>query len=127
MLESKIKSKFNVDKINITSVHGIRDYIKNEKVDLIISTIKIEEKLDVPQIVISPILNEKDIKLLRQYLDYKSTSKQCEEINEIVNIISKSCSINNEEKLLKDLKKYFKVESNLKKSIKVYHGFRNTT
>jgi len=120
VLESKIKSKFNVDKINITSVHGIRHYIKNEKVDLIISTIKIEEKLDVPQIVISPILNEKDINLLRQYLDYKFPTKQCEEINEIVNIISKSCSINNEEKLLKDLKKHFKVESNLKKSIKDY-------
>ena len=120
LVENKIKSKFNVDKINIISVHGIRDYIKNEKVDLIVSTINIEEKLDIPTIIISPILNEKDINLLRQYLDYKSPSKQCEGINEIVNIISKSCNINNEEKLLKDLKKYFKVESNLKKSIKEY-------
>ncbi|MBB6625356.1 transcription antiterminator [Clostridium gasigenes] len=120
LLENKIKSKFNIDKINIISVHGIKDYIKNEKVDLIVSTINIEEELDIPIIIISPILNEKDLNLLRQYLDYKPPSKKCEGINEIVNIISKNCNINNEENLLKDLEKYFKVESNLKKSIKDY-------
>lgn len=120
LVESRIKSKFNVDKINIISVHGIRDYIKNEKVDLIVATINIEEELDIPTIIVSPILNEKDINLLRQYLDYKSPSKQCEGINELVNIISQSCNINNEEKLLKDLNKYFKVENNIKESIKEY-------
>ena len=111
LLESRIKSNFNVNIYAVTSVHGISKYIKGCSIDLIVSTVKIEDKFNIPVLVVSSIFGSKDIDVLKEYLQYKTNSLSNDVVKDILNVVSNTCIIEDREGLIIDLNKYFKIQS----------------
>ncbi|ADL69190.1 BglG family transcription antiterminator [Thermoanaerobacterium thermosaccharolyticum] len=67
MLSTRLKSIFNVNVVGTVAYHQINETLKDRHVDLIISTIPIESK-KVNTVVVSPLLNDNDIELIKQYI-----------------------------------------------------------
>lgn len=85
-VESKIIDLFDINIINTTSSRHYKEFLKNQnvnenKVDLIISTVKIDEK-KVKTLYVNPILSQKDISELSKYLSLRSKYTECK--NEII-------------------------------------------
>ena len=89
MVASRIAKYFNVSVKGIISTHNIEEFVKNKQVDLIISTIKIEEDIGVPNICVSPMVTNDDITRLSQILSVKTITNQNILIDDIMNIIDK--------------------------------------
>ncbi len=138
LLEAKIKGRFDVKVMGVTSIHNIDSFFYDKnKIDYIISSVDIDENYNIPIIKVSPILNNKDIEVLSKHLELRklngnknSNSKEDEifikiedkknniienyqnesiNINEIIRIVEKSSNIINRENLLRDLSNYFNV------------------
>lgn len=122
VLESKIKNNFEVNIIAVTSVHAIDKYIKNENIDLIISTVNIEKNYNIKSIVVSAIFKENDIELLKKYLKYKPIENNVDVINDVLTIINKNCIIENKNALINDLNNYFNVnkKGTIKESSEIF-------
>ncbi|MBX9184554.1 BglG family transcription antiterminator [Clostridium sp. K04] len=112
ILESKIRSNFEVNIIAVTSVHAIDKYIKSENIDLIISTLNIEKKYNVKNIVVSPIFNDYDIELLKGYIKYSPQNNNIIIPKDIMGIIDKNCIVKDKNKLMNELNDYFNVKNN---------------
>ncbi|MCF0147969.1 MAG: BglG family transcription antiterminator [Clostridium sp.] len=75
LLEAKIKGRFDVNIVGVTSIHNIcRLLEKNEKVDYIVSPVDILENYNIHVIKVSAILSNEDIKELGRYLSFKNVS-----------------------------------------------------
>lgn len=106
ILESRLKDRFN---INITETLPknklIKEDILQKKIDLIITTVKIEDKYNKYQIPIikirNPLLGIDDIRVLKQYglkeLELRSYYKS------LMDIIYKNCDIKDENNLKNDM------------------------
>lgn len=117
LLEARIHNNFDVNIAGVTSMHKIDKYLKDENIELIISTIKIEENYKVPTVVISPIFSENDINILTELLYYKPKIENKNLAKDILKIINDNCTIKNQDKLIKDLHEILKIET--KKGIKL--------
>lgn len=112
VLESKIKNNFEVNVIAVTSVHAIDKYIKDENVDLIISTLNIEKKYNVKNIIVSPIFNNSDIDLLKKYIKYNPQNNNGKIAKDIMDIINRNCIVKDKNKLMIELNSYFNISNN---------------
>jgi len=85
-IENKIIDLFDIKVINTTSSRHYEEFLKNQnfdenKVDLIISTVKIDEK-KIKTLYVNPILSQKDISELSKYLPLRRKYNECK--NEII-------------------------------------------
>lgn len=130
LLEAKIKARFDVNVVGVTSIHNInRSLVDNEnKIDYIISPVDINENYNIPIIKVSSILTEDDIERLKNKLELKKDKGKLDEkdktlstieyennkeinkkinIEEIINLIEKNTEIINRDNLVNDLNSYF--------------------
>jgi len=127
LLEAKIKARFDVNVVGVTSIHNInRSLLDNKnKIDYIISPVDINENYNIPVIKVSSILTEDDIERLKNKLELKNAKEKIDEkditlstieyennkkinIEEIINLIEKNTEIINRDSLVNDLNSYFK-------------------
>ncbi|MDO7976032.1 BglG family transcription antiterminator [Oceanotoga teriensis] len=113
ILESRLKKEFpNIKVKNKASVFDYEKESNLKDIDMIISTFELENE-NLPVIKVNPLLNESDIKKIYQYMKNNEkthkTKKEEKKINieDLLKIIKKSSEIENEKKLINDLKKYF--------------------
>lgn len=119
-VSSKLQSIFNVNIIDTISYHQVIDTLKEKRVDIVISTVPIKIELkNIECIEVSPFLTQKNISDISSALSKYSNKTKKEDINlqEIINIISSSCSITNISKLTNDLSNYFSISINLKEGV----------
>ncbi len=97
---------FNI--IDTVSYQDVNNYMDSDKIDLIISTIPIK-KTKLPVIVVSPLLNKRDIKILSSYLMLNENFKynKAGMIMNVMDIISKHCTIENFDALQTDITSLF--------------------
>lgn len=124
LLEAKIKKRYDVEIVGIASIHSIDKYVRENKVDLIISNIKIDRKNSsehIKMVQINNIFNDDELNGLDEYLDYKTQNKKDSksDMEKIISLIDETCDVRKRDALKKGLEKIFNVnESKLKKYIK---------
>lgn len=93
---------FNI--IDTVSYQDVSNYIDSHDIDLIISTIPIKNT-KLPVIVVSPLLDKRDIKILSSYLMLNHNLKYNKAgfIMDIMDVISKHCTIENFDALQTDI------------------------
>jgi transcriptional antiterminator/mannitol/fructose-specific phosphotransferase system IIA component (Ntr-type) len=132
----KLKSIFDINIIDTISSHDIKKIIQNQSVDLIITTIPIEVK-GIRCILVNPFLSEKNVSELSLFLSkyslmcdkinneenetgidiykgefYNSNSEsRIIDLNNILQIINKNCTINNFDILKEELTSYLNVNN----------------
>lgn len=108
LLRAKLLSYFKffniVDTVSYQDVVG---YMDSDEVDLIISTIPLDAT-SKPVIVVTPLINQKDIEILSSYLMYKGNYKNIHYdkstfVVDMMDVISKHCKIENLEGLQTDI------------------------
>ncbi len=100
LIKSKIENIFDVNIVNVIGYHQIEETLMSKKVDIIITTMALND-LDIPHIRISPMVFNKDIEELNKYLNYKSS--RIDTLSEVIEIISKYCVINDYDSLKSEL------------------------
>nr|WP_263314224.1 BglG family transcription antiterminator [Mammaliicoccus sp. Marseille-Q6498] len=85
---TEIIELYNIDKANI------------EQSDLIISTVPINDTVDLPVLYVNPIVSQQDSDKIQRYIDLKDSNHS----NEMIEIIELKTQINNKEDLLNHLK-----------------------
>lgn len=104
MLSTKLEKMFQINIVDVIAYHQLKKTMETRNVDLIITTIDINEE-NIDTIKVSPLLNEKDVENIKKHI--KMSYKPQIKLNNIVNIIEKSCKVINREQLYMDLMKYF--------------------
>ncbi len=103
LLEQNLKEIYNLDILDILPYYLMDTLDLNYKnIDLILSTIDLDKKYDVPVIKINPILKEEDFKLLSRYGIQVNKSKIS--LKKLMEIISDHTNIKDRELLIKELK-----------------------
>lgn len=120
MVSSKIQSLFNINIIDTVSYNQVYDVIKNQAVDLIITTVPIKSNINnIPCIEVSPFLSEKNINeisaVLRKY-DNGHINNNIS-LEKIMELVSHSCTILNNEKLAEELASYLSLTNKFKKGV----------
>ena len=105
LLVQQLKEIYTINIVKSIPRHLLEKTLKNEEIDLIISTVDIEETIGIPIVKVKSILTQEDINNLDKY----SLSKQRKRymLSELMEIIEENCSINNKEELIKGLTVYF--------------------
>lgn len=121
LVSSKIQSLFNINIIDTVSYNQVDDVIKNEVVDLIITTVPIKSNINnIPCIEVSPFLSEKNINeisaVLRKY-DNGHINNNNISIEKIMEIVSHNCAILNSDKLAEELANYLSITNRFKKGV----------
>lgn len=103
VLEARLRDRFNVSIIKTLPQNKLTDQeIINNKIDLIITTTSLKNiEASVPVIKVSPLLNNEDIVLLKQY--GLKDLKISDYYSYLINIIERNCDIKNENILKKEL------------------------
>ncbi|MCM0650134.1 BglG family transcription antiterminator [Clostridium swellfunianum] len=101
MIVSTIVKRFKVNIVEVTTKRYLHKVIAENKVDLIISTIQLNTKIKT--IIVNPIISSDDIKLLKEAIE--EIEEEDREIKSFIETIRKSCTINDEERLIYDLRK----------------------
>ena len=113
LLVESLKEKYFLTIADVIPYNNFLNYdLKN--IDLIISTINIEEKQSkIPVIKVSPLLGEDDEIKIKHYLNEKTY----EEINldKVIEIVERYSKIEDKENLEKDLEQYLNVKKKTKK------------
>ena len=103
LLEQSIKKYYNVDVVDILSYYMIEDALENYKnIDLILTTMDIENKYEIPVVQINPLLKEEDFNKISKYDIPKNDNKIL--LSKIVEIVSKKQEMS---KLIEELKSEF--------------------
>lgn len=105
ILCTRIQMLFHVNIVNCIGVHHLEAFLFNHSIDLVISTIEISN-LQIPTVVVNPLLKEKDIQRLRPYLGWKTRSIDAD-YQKIINIIENNCKVINHPGLEGELQKIF--------------------
>ncbi|MFW5794883.1 MAG: BglG family transcription antiterminator [Bacillota bacterium] len=120
LIAAKVAMKFNITIVGFGAKHQLEDFIKNKDIDLIISTIKIEN-INVDSVTISPLLNKTDIENLKKHLNIKinKQSKSYKEIKDdslmdsIIEIIENNCEIKDQNNLISELNRFLNKDNNI--------------
>lgn len=108
LLSVQIQSMFEVNLLAVVSKRKLEDTLKNEDIDIIISTVPIEEIKNVKIVYVRPILSEDNIEELNGIF-LKSKGKKIE-IDGLINVIERSCTVNDRHRLEKDLYNIFNMK-----------------
>ncbi|HCN59530.1 BglG family transcription antiterminator [Mammaliicoccus fleurettii] len=84
-----------------------------EQADLIISTVPINDNVDLPILYVNPIMSQQDLDKIQKFIDLKDTHH----LDELIEIIELKTKLDNKE----DLLKYLNVQ--LEKNDLIYSGF----
>lgn len=97
---------FNI--IDVVSYQDVPGYMDSNKIDLIISTIPIKEST-LPVVVVSPLLDKKDVQILSSYLMLNHNFKYNKAgfIMDVMDVIAKHCTIENFDALQTDITSLF--------------------
>ena len=103
VLEQSLKENYDLDIVDVLPYYLIKTSMPNYKnIDLILSTIDLEETYGIPVIKINPLLKEQDFILLSKYGIRKNITKIS--LKQIMDIIKNNTTITDEYKLINDLK-----------------------
>ena len=103
VLEHSLKENYDLDIVDVLPYYLIKTSMPNyANIDLILSTINLEESYDIPVIKINPLLKEKDFILLSKYGIRKNITKVS--LKQIMDIIKNNTTITDENKLINELK-----------------------
>ena len=103
VLEQSLKENYNLDIVDVLPYYLIKTSMPNyANIDLILSTIDLEENYDIPVVKINPLLKEQDFILLSKYGIRKNITKIS--LKQIMDIIKNNTTITDEYKLINDLK-----------------------
>ena len=103
VLEQSLKENYDLDIVDVLPYYLIKTSMPNyANIDLILSTIDLEENYDIPVIKINPLLKEEDFILLSKYGIRKNITKIS--LKQIMDIIKNNTTITDEYKIINDLK-----------------------
>lgn len=108
LLSVQIQSMFEVSIVAVVSKRKLEEILDREDIDVIISTVPIENVKGIKVIYVSPILSEDNIKELNGIF-LKSSGKRVE-IDGLISVIERSCTINDRHQLEKDLYNIFNLK-----------------
>ena len=96
LLVQQLKEIYTIDIIKTIPRYLLEKTLQKEKIDLIISTVEIENNFSIPLIKVNSILTQEDINNLDRY----SLSKQKKRyvLSELIELIERSCKIENEKR-----------------------------
>lgn len=114
-LAMQIESMFNVDIVAATNTRRIDKILMNNKIDVIISTVNIKPIKNVKTIYVRPILTENDVKELN--FEFSLLKSNTVEIDKILEIVSKYCTIHDKFGLTKDLENIFSKHFNISEGV----------
>ena len=103
VLEQSLKENYDLDIVDVLPYYLIKTSMPNyANIDLILSTIDLEESYDIPVVKINPLLKEEDFILLSKYGIRKNITKIS--LKQIMDIIKNNTTITDEYKIINDLK-----------------------
>lgn len=105
LLVQQLNEIYTINVVQTIPRYMLEKTLEEERVDLIISTINIENKIDIPVVKVNSVLTQEDIAALDKY--ELSRQKKRFFLSEILNIIERNCVIENKEELIEDLNGYF--------------------
>ena len=105
LLVQQLNEIYTINVVQTIPRYMLEKTLEEERVDLIISTINIENKIDIPVVKVNSVLTQEDIAVLDKY--ELSRQKKRFFLSEILNIIERNCVIENKEELIEDLNDYF--------------------
>ncbi len=105
LLVQQLNEIYTINVVQTIPRYMLEKTLEEERVDLIISTINIENKIDIPLVKVNSVLTQEDIAVLDKY--ELSRQKKRFFLSEILNIIERNCVIENKEELIEDLNGYF--------------------
>lgn len=105
LLVQQLKEIYTINIIKTIPRHLLEKTLQKEEVDLIISTVDIEDNISIPIVKVKSILTQEDIDNLDKY----SLSRQRKRymLSELLEIIEENCTIEKKEELIKGLNIYF--------------------
>ena len=103
VLEQSLKENYDLDIVDVLPYYLIKTSMPNyANIDLILSTIDLEENYDIPVVKINSLLKEEDFILLSKYGIRKNITKIS--LNQLMKIIKNNTTIDDKSKLVDDLK-----------------------
>lgn len=107
LLEQSLRESYNVDIVDVLPHYILKEVLKNYKnIDLILTTLDIEEKYEIPVVKINPLLKQEDHTEMAKYNVPKNDNKIY--LSKILKIIKENTKIENEENLIAEIKQEFK-------------------
>ena len=103
VLEHSLKENYDLDIVDVLPYYLIKTSMPNyANIDLILSTIDLEENYDIPVVKINPLPKEEDFILLSKYGIRKNITKVS--LKQIMDIIENNVTIKDKDKLVNELK-----------------------
>ena len=103
VLEQSLKENYDLDIVDVLPYYLIKTSMPNyANIDLILSTIDLEESYNIPVVKINPLLKEEDFILLSKYGIRKNITKIS--LKQLMDIIKNNTTITDEYKIINDLK-----------------------
>jgi len=103
VLEHSLKENYDLDIVDVLPYYLIKTSMPNyANIDLILSTIDLEENYDIPVVKINPLPKEEDFILLSKYGIRKNIAKVS--LKQIMDIIENNVTIKDKDKLVSELK-----------------------
>jgi len=103
VLEHSLKENYDLDIVDVLPYYLIKTSMPNyANIDLILSTIDLEESYDIPVVKINPLPKEEDFILLSKYGIRKNITKVS--LKQIMDIIENNVTIKDKDKLVNELK-----------------------
>ena len=103
LLSAKLTSLFDVNVIGTVAAHQIELLADKQAIDLVITTISIEN-IDLPTYEVSPLLTPGDVEKLKAVLRARTTNDLS--IHRVLNIVKRHCTVQDDESLKKELMSY---------------------
>lgn len=105
LLVQQLNEIYTINVVQTIPRYMLEKTLEKERVDLIISTINIENKIDIPVVKVNSVLTQEDIAVIDKY--ELSRQKKRFFLSEILNIVERNCAVENKEELIEDLSGYF--------------------
>jgi len=126
LLSQKLQERYDVNIIDTLPYHKFLEIKKYDDIDLIITTLEIDDKIDypLPIIKVHPIFSKGDKKMLEDY-GLTEVRKKIS-MTKLIETIERECFIENEENLVKSLKKLLRnkvIDDREKKNKKTLETF----
>jgi len=111
VLEQSLKGNYDLDIVDVLPYYLIKTSMPNyANIDLILSTIDLEENYGIPVVKINPLLKEEDFILLSKYGIRKNITKIS--LKQLMEIIKNNTTIIDKNKLVNELKNKFENKIN---------------
>ncbi len=102
LLSQQIKEKYNVDIVDTIPKYMLEKTLEKKEVDLILSTVDINESIKVPILKLNSILTEEDSRKMLEYGIIKINKKVS--MKDLLEVIGKNCKEIDENQLINGLK-----------------------